>query len=72
MELLNIARENAAKILGVEVVNLPASVRYIEEQAKKALKSDTEKRVRADQVPVKRPRQVSVINTKIIILISQV
>lgn len=71
MELLNIARENAAKILGVEVVNLPASVRYIEEQAKKALKSDTEKRVRADQVPVKRPRQVSVINT-IIILISQV
>ncbi|KAF5896602.1 interferon-induced, double-stranded RNA-activated protein kinase, partial [Clarias magur] len=55
LELLNIARVNAAKILGVEVVNLPASVRCIEEQAKKALKS--EKRVRADPAPVKKPRQ---------------
>lgn len=66
MELLNIARENAAKILGVEVVKLPASVKCIEEQMKKALTSDTEKRVRADPVPVKRPSQVSVTRKRIL------
>ncbi|KAF4089928.1 hypothetical protein AMELA_G00043950 [Ameiurus melas] len=52
MDLLNIARENAAKILGVEVVTLPASVRFVKEQVEKTRRgSDTEKRVRADPVP---------------------
>ncbi|KAK2853064.1 hypothetical protein Q7C36_008265 [Tachysurus vachellii] len=57
MELLNIARENAAKILGVEAVKLPASVRCFEEQMKKTIAPDTEKRVRADPVAVNKPSQ---------------
>ncbi|MCI4376823.1 hypothetical protein PGIGA_G00192750 [Pangasianodon gigas] len=57
MDLLNIARENAAKILGVDVVKLPASVKCIEEQVKQTLESDAEKRVRADPVPLKKPPQ---------------
>lgn len=59
MELLNIARENAAKILGVEAVKLPASVRCFEEQMEKTIAPDTEKRVRVDPVPVNKPSQVS-------------
>ncbi|XP_060727756.1 arginine/serine-rich protein 1-like [Tachysurus vachellii] len=57
MELLNIARENAAKILGVEAVKLPASVRCFEEQMKQTIAPDTEKRVRADPVAVNKPSQ---------------
>ncbi|GAA6096008.1 arginine/serine-rich protein 1 [Tachysurus ichikawai] len=57
MELLNIARENAAKILGVEAVKLPASVRCFEEQMEKTIAPDTEKRVRVDPVPVNKPSQ---------------
>lgn len=61
LDLLNIARENAAKILGVEAVKLPASVRCIEEQVKKA-ESDPEKRVRADPAPGNKPPQVRLIH----------
>lgn len=63
MDLLNIDRDNAAKILGVEMVKLPSSVRCIEETVKKTLESDTEKRVRADPAPP----QVSVICANILI-----
>ncbi|XP_060781273.1 arginine/serine-rich protein 1 [Neoarius graeffei] len=57
MALLDVARENAAKILGVEVVKLPASLRCVEEQVEKTLKSNPEERVRADPVLLKKPPQ---------------
>lgn len=66
MDLLNIARENASKILGVEVVTLPASVRCIEEQVEKTLGSDTEKRVRAAPVPP----QVSAVCANVLVPIN--
>lgn len=60
-----IARENAVKILGVEAVKLPASVRCIEEQVKKA-ESDPEKRARADPAPRNKPPQVRLIHANIL------
>lgn len=71
MNLLNIARENAAKVLGVEAVKLPASVKCSAEQVKKLLEADTEKRVRADPAPLKKPPQVSVIHTNVLISVNR-
>lgn len=67
MALLDVARENAAKILGVEVVKLPASLRCVEEQVEKTLKSNPEERVRADPVLLKKPPQVSVMQADILV-----
>lgn len=55
IELLNIAKENAAKILGVDAVKLPASVKSIGDQIEKPLEGDIERRVRAD--PLKKTAQ---------------
>lgn len=68
MELLNIARENAAKILGAEVVKLPASVGCLEEQLKETLRSGTGERAGADPVPLRNQPQVSVIHTGSLVL----
>ncbi|KAF7710872.1 arginine/serine-rich protein 1 isoform X1 [Silurus meridionalis] len=56
-ELLNIARENAAKILGVDVVKLPTSVSYHEEHVTEVLEFDSDRRVRPDPVPLKKRSQ---------------
>ncbi|TST98557.1 Interferon-induced, double-stranded RNA-activated protein kinase [Bagarius yarrelli] len=55
MELLNIAKKNAAKILGIDAVKLPSSVKCIEDQVKKPLEGDKERRVSAN--PLKKTTQ---------------
>lgn len=63
--LLNVAKANATRILGVQNLELPAS---LEEEEKRRSSSDKEERVSADRAPQKTPAQVSlthrcVINT---------
>lgn len=63
MDLLNVAKENAVKILGVQNLELPASVKSLELQTKKPeekqnVERNVEERVSADHVPLKKPAQV--------------
>ncbi|XP_052428052.1 arginine/serine-rich protein 1 [Carassius gibelio] len=59
--LLNVAKENAARILGVQNLELPASLKELEEKEKRS-SSDKEERVSASQAPQKTPAQVNVAN----------
>ncbi|KAI4903437.1 hypothetical protein NFI96_014483, partial [Prochilodus magdalenae] len=58
-DLLNIAKENAQKLLGVQNLELPASVRPMEQQTKEQEKKEcnSEERVTADTMPLKKPAQ---------------
>uniref|UniRef100_A0A3B4CGM7 Arginine/serine-rich protein 1 n=1 Tax=Pygocentrus nattereri TaxID=42514 RepID=A0A3B4CGM7_PYGNA len=61
MDLLNIAKENATKILGVQNLELPSSVMTMEQQTKQQEKKpepNTEEWVRADPVSLKKPAEV--------------
>ncbi|XP_016330112.1 arginine/serine-rich protein 1-like isoform X3 [Sinocyclocheilus anshuiensis] len=63
--LLNVAKANAARILGVQNLELPASLKELEEEEeeeKRRSSSDKEERVSADWAPQKIPAQVNVAN----------
>lgn len=53
------AKANAAKILGVQNLELPASLKEQEEEEKRRSSSDKEERVSAERGPQKTPAQVS-------------
>lgn len=57
--LLNVAKANAARILGVQNLELPASLKELEEDERRKSSSDKEERVRADLSPQKTLAQVS-------------
>ncbi|KAF4106099.1 hypothetical protein G5714_013761 [Onychostoma macrolepis] len=57
--LLNVAKANATRILGVQNLELPASLKELEEEKRSS--SDKEERVSADRVPQKTPAQVNVV-----------
>uniref|UniRef100_A0A8C1IJP6 Arginine/serine-rich protein 1 n=2 Tax=Cyprinus carpio TaxID=7962 RepID=A0A8C1IJP6_CYPCA len=60
--LLNVAKENAARILGVQNLELPASLKEMEEEEKMRSSSDREERVSAGPAPQKTSAQVNVAN----------
>lgn len=55
------AKANATRILGVQNLELPASLKELEEEEeeKRRSSSDKEERVSADRAPQKTPAQVS-------------
>lgn len=57
--LLDVAKANASRILGVQNLELPASLKELEGDDKRRSSSDKEERVRADLAPQKTPAQVS-------------
>ncbi|XP_073689772.1 arginine/serine-rich protein 1 isoform X1 [Garra rufa] len=57
--LLNVAKANAARILGVQNLELPASLKELEEEEKRRSSSDKEERVSADRAPQKTQAQVN-------------
>lgn len=57
--LLNVAKANATRILGVQNLELPSSLKELEEEEKRRSSSDKEERVSADRAPQKTPAQVS-------------
>ncbi|XP_052006810.1 arginine/serine-rich protein 1 [Xyrauchen texanus] len=57
--LLNIAKSNATKILGVQNLELPASLKELDEEEKRRSSSVKEEMVRTDPVPQKTPAQVN-------------
>ncbi|XP_016389047.1 arginine/serine-rich protein 1-like, partial [Sinocyclocheilus rhinocerous] len=59
--LLNVAKANASRILGVQNLELPASLKELEEEEKRRSSSDKEERVSADRAPQKTPAQVNVV-----------
>uniref|UniRef100_A0A9J7Y627 Arginine/serine-rich protein 1 n=1 Tax=Cyprinus carpio carpio TaxID=630221 RepID=A0A9J7Y627_CYPCA len=59
--LLNVAKANAARILGVQNLELPASLKEQEEEEKRRSSSDKEERVSAERGPQKTPAQVNVV-----------
>ncbi|XP_051503934.1 arginine/serine-rich protein 1 [Myxocyprinus asiaticus] len=59
--LLNIAKANATRILGVQNIELPASLKELDEEEKRRSSSVKEERVRTDPVPQKTPAQVNVV-----------
>lgn len=61
--LLNVAKANAARILGVQNLELPASLKELEEEEKRRSSSDNAERVSADQASQKTPAQVSLSHT---------
>ncbi|XP_048060522.1 arginine/serine-rich protein 1 [Megalobrama amblycephala] len=62
--LLNVAKANASRILGVQNLELPASLKELEEDEKRRSSSDKEERVRADLAPQKTPAQVNGVATE--------
>ncbi|KAK9964643.1 hypothetical protein ABG768_005799 [Culter alburnus] len=62
--LLNVAKANASRILGVQNLELPASLKELEEDEKRRSSSDKEERVRADLAPQKTPAQVNCVATE--------
>lgn len=62
--LLNVAKANASRILGVQNLELPASLKELEEDEKRRSSSDKEERVRADLAPQKAPAQVSLAHKR--------
>ncbi|XP_016144303.1 arginine/serine-rich protein 1 isoform X1 [Sinocyclocheilus grahami] len=70
--LLNVAKANAARILGVQNLELPASLKELEEEEeeeeekkkkrrRRRSSSDNEERVSADRAPQKTPAQVNFV-----------
>ncbi|XP_062851502.1 arginine/serine-rich protein 1 [Trichomycterus rosablanca] len=65
LELLNIAKVNAAKLLGVEKVELPSSLRSTEQEERKP-KSDTDGSTKVEPVPPKKPTQNKHLTEKLV------